>query len=141
MLDDHERNGTGPYLQKMFDILEPYQKDGGGLIFQNIDGNRTNLWRIYRCDAQHTSRTPNCRLKFFAVDVAGHIANEASCWKVDIVHQNVAWSFNDFFKFQVIGFAETNVEDYESQIYQLDWYKQFYKDNHVNKASGTSAVL
>ena len=114
MLDDNERNGTDPYLQKMSSILEnckqytirdfnsviePYQKDGGGMIFQNIDGNRTNF----------------------------------DTFSVELERLS--------FKFQVIGLAETNVEQADSQIYQLDGYKHFYQDKHVNKAKGTGVAL
>ena len=58
MLDENELTGSDPYIQRISDILEkckPYTcsdfnseteaftSDLGGMIFQNVDGNRTNF--------------------------------------------------------------------------------------------------
>jgi hypothetical protein len=58
MLDENELNGTDPYIQSISDILdkckpytcrdfnletESFMSNLGGMIFQNIDGNKTNF--------------------------------------------------------------------------------------------------
>lgn len=113
MLDD-DSSDNDPYIQQICDILErcktyttknfndetkQFLKGHGGMLFQNIDGNRTNF---------DTLSIELQRLQF---------------------------------RFPIIGLAETNVNIDDSSVYQLDGYKSFYQDKHVNKIKGTGVAL